>query len=216
MNILQKIKENTSGMTGRERAEYVLTYYWYHMLGIAAAIGIVVFSVVHFVFPEQPPAFLCALVNQRIDYERDEKLEDAFARAADLEAESVIIDSDYHISYPGYHLEDANESYFDKLFFKWSGGELDAVVMSEDFLRYCVSVGGEFYSAEELEQEKTDTETEWQDVNGVSAVSVSETILQDYLKNSSEELEKENLLLVFPKEGINHAECRKFLNFICG
>lgn len=216
MKLLQRIKESTSGMTGWERAEYVLTYYWYHMLGIAAAAGILIFLAIHFAFPERPPAFSCALVNQRIDYQRDERLELAFIQAAELMEDFVVIDSDYHISYPGDRMEEANESSFDKFFLKWSGGELDAVVMSEDFLRYCVSVGGEFYSPEEIWEGQTDAEMELYDADGVSGIRVYGTRLADYLEKSKEELEEENLLLVFPKEGTNKAECRKFLEFILG
>lgn len=214
MNVLQKIRENTRGMTRRERAEYVLTYYWYHMLGIAAAAGILIFSIVHFAFPEPSPVFSCAMVNLKIDYERDKELAEAFAAAAGLKPESVVIDSNYHISFTEERSAQ-NESAFDKFFFKWAGRELDAVVMSEDFLRYCISVGGEFYSEQELTQGEENVKITWREVEGMSAVPVSETVLWDYLEKSEKETE-ENLLLAFPGEGENKETCREFLEFIAG
>ena len=68
---IREIRENTAGMSPRDKAEYILTYYWYHILGIAAAAGLVLFLIIHFGFREAPPLFTCAMVNQEINYERD-------------------------------------------------------------------------------------------------------------------------------------------------
>ena len=215
MNILRNIKEKTHGMTGRERAGYILTYYWYHLLGIGGAVGLLVFLIVHFAFPDPPPVFSCAIVNQEIDYERDEVLAADFARAAELERASIVIDSNYHISFTEERSAE-NESAFDKLFFKWAGQELDAVIMSEDFLRYCISVGGEFYSAQEIENGSTNTEIAWSQVENMWVIPVWETALRDYLDKTEEELKEENILLAFPREGKNLETCRKFVTFIGG
>ena len=68
-----KIRENTAGMNGREKADYVLTYYWYHILGFAAALGLVLFLIIHFGFRQAPPVFTCVLVNQDINFARDQE-----------------------------------------------------------------------------------------------------------------------------------------------
>lgn len=75
---LQDIRTQTAEMPFPQKAEYIITYYWYHMLGIFAAVVLVVFGVVHFGFGEKEPYFSCVLINQPIDYDRDEELEHAF------------------------------------------------------------------------------------------------------------------------------------------
>lgn len=94
-----KIRENTAGMKGREKADYVLTYYWYHILGFAAALGLVLFLIIHFGFRQAPPVFTCVLVNQDINFARDQELEEAFAKASKLPADRLEIDSDFNLSY---------------------------------------------------------------------------------------------------------------------
>lgn len=126
-------------------------YYKWHILLGCAAIGLIIFLIVHFAFPEKKIEFSCALINQRIDYDRDETLEKDFANAAGLDAKRIDIDSDYNISYPGHELEDANTGIFDKFFIKYSNGEFDAVVTTVDFAKYCKSVGDVYTSMEEYD-----------------------------------------------------------------
>lgn len=202
----QNIKDSTKGMSMRQKAEYVLTYYWYHILGVCAALGLVIFLIVHFAFPAKQPLFSCALVNQQIDYDRDEKLGDMFAESAGISGEQVVIDSDYNISYPGHELKDSNDSSFDKFFIKWSNEGFDAIVMTEDFLSYCVSVGAEFYPVDSFE---TDGLSLYH--NGdASGIEITETVLSGYLNMP----EDGSLLLVFPVEGKNREVCQEFIDFI--
>ena len=207
--IFQKIKENTDGMSGKEKLSYILTYYWYHLLGIVAVLGLIVFLVVHFAFPEEKPLFTCALVNQRIDSSRDQKLAGDFADYANISRGQVVFDSDYIISYnetEEKESNDANESGYDKFFFKWSGGELDAVVMTEDFMSYCLDIGGTFYSADEFDVTGMDVCK----VQDVSAIKVSGTKLEEDLDGT----EKDDLVLVFPDTGKQKENCQKFIDYL--
>ena len=92
--IIEKIKTNTAGMNRQEKLEYIKTYYWYHILGICAAVGLVVFLVVHFGFADRTPEFSCAIINQKIDYDRDKKLASALQKQFADQQINVIVDSD--------------------------------------------------------------------------------------------------------------------------
>lgn len=207
--LLESIKENTKGMSGKEKLSYILTYYWYHLLGILVLLGLAAFLIVHFAFPEEKPLFTCALVNQKIDHSRDQELAEGFADYADLSLRQVVFDSDYIIDYRGTEEKGSNmaqESGFDKFFFQWSGGELDAVVMTEDFMDYCLEVGGDFYLPEEFDTGALEICKR----EGVSAIKVSGTRLEPYLEGR----EEDDLVLVFPDQGHQKENCQKFIDYL--
>ena len=210
-DIIKNIRKITAGMSKKEKVSYILTYYWYHILGILAFFGLIIFLIVHFAFPEEKPLFTCALVNQRIDSSRDQELAEDFAAEADLPLKQVVFDSDYVISYRESEETSStgsNESGFDKFFFKWSGGELDAVVMTEDFMSYCMEVGGSYYSADQFDTEGLDLCT----LEGVSAIRVSGTKLEACLDGVKED----NLVLAFPDTGKHRENCQKFIEYLKG
>ena len=153
------------------------------MLGILAVLALLIFLVVHFAFPEEKPFFKCALVNQKID-------------------------SDYVISYKeAEEKQDAgNESGFDKFFFQWSKGELDAVILTKDFLKYCTSAGGEYYSADEFETKDLNL----CEAGGTKAIDLTGTKLESELDGT----EKEDLVLVFTATGIHKEMCQKYIDFL--
>ena len=202
--IIRNIQQATKEMSGKEKLEYILTYYWYHILGILVAVGLIVFGIVHFAFPEKKPLFTCALVNQKVDSARDTELAEQFADNSQIERDRVRFDSDYLIFYE--QEDSSNESGFDKFFFQWSGGELDAVVMTEDFLSYCIEVGGEFHSVDQFDTQGL----QLTEVDGVKAVKLEGTKLEQYLDGT----EKMDLVLVFPKTADHTETCQKFLDFI--
>ena len=208
-NYIREIRVNTADMSARDKAEYILTYYWYHMLGIAAAVSLVLFLIIHFGFREAPPLFTCAMVNQEINYERDGKLEEEFSEASGIDPERMDINSDFNISYGDTKLEGVNESSYEKFFFKWQNNELDAVVLPESFYEYCRELGGTFRSI-------TDWDTEgmsvYEDDGEITAVDVEDTSLAGYLDNET----GERLLLAFPNSGKHEKECREFFDFISG
>ena len=119
---LHKTKEDickqTASMTGRQKVEYILTYYWYHMLLLFMAALLLVLLVRHLFFREPPKEFTCIMVNQSIDYQRDEQLAQDFAEAFRLRPAQVLIDSNYVFSYDEVILEAANESSYEKFFFQ--------------------------------------------------------------------------------------------------
>lgn len=204
--MFRKIKENTRNMSLRRGMEYVLHYYWYHILGIMAVLGFFLFLIFHFAFPDKKPLFYCVFINQKIDVDRDEKVATDFANYSCISESEIILDSNYIISYPGNRLEIANESSIDKLFIKWSNSEIDAIVMTEDFVKYCIDVGGEFYSIDDFNIGNLVI----RNVDGVSCIEIADTYLAQKLEGG----ESGNLLLLFPKEGIHQEVCQKFIDFI--
>lgn len=206
---IRKIRENTAGMSVRNKVEYILTYYWYHILGIAAAVGLVLFLIIHFGFREAPPLFTCAMVNQEINYERDGELEKAFSEASGIDPDRMDINSDFNISYGDTKLEGVNESSYEKFFFKWQNKELDAVILPESFYRYCREMGGTFRSIAGWDTEGMSV---YEDDGEITAVDVEDTLLAEYLDNET----GERLLLAFPDSGEHEEVCRHFFDFIKG
>ena len=204
---IREIRENTAGMSPRDKAEYILTYYWYHILGVAAAAGLVLFLIIHFGFREAPPLFTCAMVNQEINYERDGELEKVFSEASGIDPDRMDINSDFNISYGDTKLEGVNESSYEKFFFKWQNEELDAVVLPESFYQYCRELGGTFRSIAGWDTEGMSV---YEDGGEATAVDVAETSLAGYLENET----GERLLLAFPDTGGHEEACREFLDFI--
>ena len=142
--ILKDIQDKTGQMDKDQKLEYIFTYYWYHILIAAIGLGIFVLLIYHIFFGEKPKEFTCVMVNQAIDYERDERLLEDFAADSGILAERISIDSNYVFSYVGKQLEGANESSYDKFFFGMGAGELNAAVIPESFYRYCMELEYEF------------------------------------------------------------------------
>ncbi len=99
---IRDIKEKTIGMGRAEKAEYIFTYYWHYMLGMAAAAALLVIFGGHVLFGQKEPEFTCVIVNQMTDDARDDRLAEDFAVWAGLEPDRVLIDSNYIFSYQGY------------------------------------------------------------------------------------------------------------------
>ena len=204
---IREIRENTAGMNRHEKAEYILTYYWYHLLGVIAAVCLVLFLIIHFGFREDPPLFTCALVNQEINFIRDGQIEKDFSQASGIDEDRMDINSDYNISYGNVKLEGVNESSYEKFFFKWQNKELDAVILPESFYKYCRELGGSFKSLEGWDVEGF---TLYEDGENITAVEVENTLLSHYLENET----GEKMLLAFPDTGQHEDECKAFLDFI--
>ena len=204
---IREIRENTTGMNRWEKGEYILSYYWYHILGVIGAVCLILFLIIHFGFREDPPLFTCALVNQEINFSRDEEIEKDFSIDSGIDEERMEINSDFNISYGDLELEGINESSYEKFFFKWQNGELDAVVLPESFYKYCEELGGTFRN---LESWNTEGFVLYEDKGTVTAVEVENTALSQYLENKT----GDPLLRAFPDTGQHEEECRAFLDFI--
>ncbi len=214
MKWMNALREKTADMNGREKFDYIVTYYWYHILGVLAAVSFLVFLIIHFGFGNQRPEFTCVLVNQNIDYARDERIRDAFAKEAEREPERIVIDSDYQISYAGAQLAGINESSYEKFFFQWENGEIDAVIVPESFYHYCKELGGTFRDVEELGAAGLPLYKE----DGVCrAVLIGQTALApelDGAAGASDSDAEDALLLAFPVSGAHADVCAEFIGYI--
>lgn len=210
--MMEEIRKNTIQMNRKQKTEYILTYYWYHLLFVFLGAGLLILLARHLFFGDPPRAFTCVLVNQRVDYGRDEALAAEFAGQSGIEPEQIEIDSDYVFSYGNVRLEAANESSYEKFFFRWRAGELDAVLMPESFYRYCRELEYEFADLETLCTEalreryrgcfaETDGRQE--------ALYADETRLMQYLEQS----EDDRMVLVCLPELTHEEADRAFLEY---
>lgn len=207
-NIKQNIKSNTSTMTKEEKAEYIITYYWPHILGAFAIVVLLVFLPVHFVFGNQKPEFTLVMVNQDINPQRDKQIAEAFAKESKISQKRINIDSDFNLSYGDVQLEGINESSYEKFFFKWQGGELDAVVMPESFYQYCKELGGEFTDVKSFDTGNLSLYTDGQKASGILVTDAQMKALK--LDKTSEEKN----VIIFPATGQHKEAVQKFLHFL--
>lgn len=204
---IRNIKTKIAYMSRKEKLEYILTYYWYHILGLLTVIGLIIFLILHFGFGEKKPEFTCVMVNQQIDYDRDEALAGAFGKVEKIPEDRIVISSDYLISYEDVKLEDENKSSYEKFFFQWSGQELDAVIMTEDFYRYCKKMNGTFRDMDTFD---TGNLTLYEDGAKKTGIRIEGTKLEKILKTDKEE----TWILVFPANGTHKNACQKFIDYI--
>lgn len=205
---IQDICRQTAGMSFQQKLEYIITYYWYHMLGISLAVVLVVFSIVHFAVGKKEPYFSAALINQPIDYGRGEEMETAFSDYLEGHEGCIVdISSDYNFSYGDVRLEGVNESSYEKFFFRLGGGELDVAIMPESFYRHCLEMDVEFLDISEM---MTGNLPVYADKGKQTAVYAEKTRLYGWLQNDT----GETLLLVFPASGTHREACQEFLDFL--
>lgn len=214
-NIRKEISKKTEGMDRYQKLEYIASYYWYHILLTVLGIGIFILLIRHLFFQKPPKEFTCVMINQAVNYKRDEKLQQEFSEKIGVAEDRIWIDSDYVFSYEGKQIEGANESSYEKFFFRWSVGELDAVVMPVSFYRHCRELEYEF-----MELDLLFDETElvlWEEKmlleEGKSrALYLSGMYLMSYFNQE----EDDPLLLVF-LQGDTHKEAKRaFLKFAVG
>src|SRR5699024_2646979 len=134
---------------------------------MVAAECLILFLIIHFGFREEPPLFTCALVNQEINFTRDEEIEKDFSADSGIDEGRMEINSDFNIAYGNLELEGINESSYEKFFFKWQNGELDAVVLPESFYEYCRDLGGVFRN---LKNWNTEGFTLYEEKGAITAV----------------------------------------------
>lgn len=201
------IKEKTSKMNKKEAGSYIWNYYWYYILGIISIVALILLFGIHYVSGGQKPLFTCVMVNQRQDTARDQKLAETFSKTADISKKKAVIDSEYNFSYGTVKLEGVNESSNEKFFFQWRNKELDAVILSESFLRYCEDLGGEFQTIERKDMGEFSPYEE----NGKCIAAV---LGYDVLTEKLSGEKNEKLLLAFPKTSSHKKSGRAFLEFI--
>ncbi len=213
MHIIRNIKKNTSHMNREQTMEYIFTYYWYHILLTVLAIFLMILLIRHLFFQEPKKEFQCVLVNQEVNYKRDQELLENFSKTSGISGDRLLFDSDYLFSYPGEVLEETKESSYEKFFFHWATGELDAVIMPKSLYDYCIELENEFVDLEQIltEEQKRQLKDQMYFRDGTcDALYVKGTALENYVEDS-----KENpVLLVFVKEGGHMEANQKFLSFL--
>lgn len=210
--ILKDIREKTAHMGRKQKLEYITAYYWYYILFAVLLLFLIILLIRHLFFREPPKFFNCVMINQAIDFERDGRLAEDFALDSGLSAEQISIDSNYVFSYVGKQLEGANESSYDKFFFRLGGGELDAAIVPESFYRYCVDLEYEFADLGNMldEEEKAWWQGELVETNGIcNGIYVENLPLMEYLDQEKED----PVLLVFFQNEENTEVNRSFLEF---
>ena len=105
-------------MNRHDKADYILTYYWYHMLIIFSALALTVIFIVHYATYKKPE-FTCVMVNQQIDTQRDNQMTAEFAEFSEMDPKRIEISSNYNFSYGDLKLDDVNESSSERFFLQW-------------------------------------------------------------------------------------------------
>lgn len=209
----EDIRDKTKEMDKKSKLEYVTNYYWYHILIMFIMAALILLFIYHCFAGKKERIFTCVIVNQEIDHVRDKNIRDQFAYTLKQDKESICIDSDYLISYDNVQLEGVNESSYEKFFFNWSLGQIDAVIMPESFYQYCLKLGGKFWSIDALLSEESIERWSpylYRNKKEYKGIFVDETQLKEYMGVN----EKDNLILVFPKEGKRFKMCKEFIKFI--
>lgn len=211
--MIKEIREQTAYMDKEQKREYIFTYYWYHMLIAAIAAGLLVLFVRHMFFRGPDKEFICVLINQAVDYDRDKSLAQDFAGASGIDKSLIYFDSDYQFSYEGRKLEGVNESSYEKFFFRWSTGELDAVVMPESFYKHCKKIGNQFADLRPMTadgQEAFYGAKAYTADGRCDALYVKGSRLENYIDDSKDD----PMLVVFIEESAHPQADRQFLDFL--
>ncbi|MGN0203716.1 MAG: hypothetical protein ACI4BB_04190 [Coprococcus sp.] len=209
----EDIRIKTKNMNRREKAEYVLTYYWYHILLATLFFGLIILLIYHIGWGEKKKEFTLVIVNQEVDFSRDTKMAKDFALYSALDEKRILVDSDYLISYGDVKLEGINESSYEKFFLNWAAGTLDAVIMPESFLQYCKQLDAEIVVLEEiLDQKELESRKDCIiEIDGkYECIDINKTRLGQILKCGGED----RVVLIFPQEMKHPDACRKFLEYI--
>lgn len=188
---MKDIREKTADMDREQAFTYIVSYYWYHILIACILAGLVLLLIYHIGWGDRRKEFTCVLINQEVDYARDKEIAREFGVYSGLEAEEILIDSDYQISYRDKKLESVKESSYEKFFFNWQAGEIDAMVMPESFYEYCQDQGGVFM------EEK---------------IPVGATRIKDSLIAG----EDDPVYLVFAADTKHERACEQFRKYLCG
>lgn len=215
---MDDIKVKTKDMDREAAVEYVMNYYWYHiLLGVLSA-GLLVLGIYHVTWGRKKVDFSLAVVNQDINYERDERIRDGFSVFSGIPAKNIQADSDFLISYGDVQLEGINESAYDKFFFSWSAGTMDAAVMPESFYHYCKKQRGRFLELTSLQAQERLKELAgnrknlfFMDNGKYAGVYADQTYLDsEYQRNDAD-----RYVAVFPETGKHKEAAGMFLEYLC-
>lgn len=212
---VEDIRVKTKDMDKGQETEYILAYYWYHILIAFLLLGLLCLLIYHLAWGRQKKVFSLAIVNQEIDYDRDQKLLEQYAESSGISKRKLSVDSDYLLSYGNVKLKDVKESSFEKFFLSWSVGGIDAAVMPMSFYQYCKEKDGEFVSLTELLPEETIASNNcfYEENNNYMGIYIEKTKLADDFRIS----EEDPFVLVFLRKGEKQKslyEYRRFLEYV--
>lgn len=195
------IKKNTAGMDRTAKAEYIAEYYWYHILIAFLAVGAVALVIYNATFGRRTVSFECAIVNTDTDDARDGSLESAFADALGLPEKEVRVDSAYQVSYKGDGISDTanavDYSGYDKFFFGWSNGEIDAAVVPQSLLEYCEELGGGLDAVDDT---------------GTVSIPLAATSLSESIGDRADD----PMVIIFPENGKHKKAAAAFVTYLLG
>lgn len=210
---IRDIKEKTRDMAPAKRRDYIRQYYWHHMLLTVLGLGIFLLFFWHLLWERKNVEFQCVLVNQQTDFEREESMEKEVAACLGLQPEQVRVNSDYQFSYGKVKHEGVNESSYEKFFFQWASGEMDAMLVPESFFRFCVEeLSVDFYPIDEMvsvplyESFCENGLVYFQDKKP-AGIYAAKTIFSPMIPQT----EGEPVLLLFPREGKHRESSAHFL-----
>ncbi len=192
---IREIKEHTAGMDRGQMASYIAEYYWYHILLTFLAAFLIFLTIYNFTIGKQTVSLQCAIVNTGADDERDTDLAAWISEVTGIQADEITVDSNYSVSYGDNLQTDQKGSTdytgYDKFFFAWANGELDAIVLPSSLLSYCLELGGELKSLTE---------------EGEVSFALADSSISDRITDDAED----PLVIVFPENG-RHADAGDLL-----
>ncbi len=214
---IEDIRVKTKDMDRKGTVEYIAAYYWYHILIAAIVLFLIVLLIYHLAWGNRRKSFALAIVNQQINYERDEKLLNEFSESSDINSRKLSVDSDYLFSYDDIKLEGVNESSFEKFFLGWQIGSIDAAIIPESLYNYCVRQDGEFTDLEKIYPKlltgdnKERKESLYMQNGKYTGIYIEKTKLADDFIIDN----KDPVMLVFLENNNRHiTQCRKFIEFV--
>lgn len=222
-NWANDIRTKTKHMDRNAKTEYILNYYWYHILLGFLTLGLLILGVYHITWGKKRTELSLVIVNQEINAKRDKQLRDDFADFSAIPKKQVQVDSDYMISYADVQLEGINESSYEKFFFGWSAGAIDAVIMPESFYHYCQEQNGRFLPLTQLadcvrpeskdrseSKDPSDSENQFLKEDGICyGVYVEQSNLSAYFIDNA----NDPYVLVFPTEAKHQKAAGRFLEY---
>lgn len=207
----EDIRTKTKDMGRGQKAEYVLHYYWYHILLSVLSLGILTLGIYHVTWGRKTVDFSLVFVNQDINYERDSEICKEFAAASGIREKGIQIDSDYLLSYDAVRLDGVNESSYEKFFFNWSYGRIDAMVIPKSFYAYCKRQGGEYTDPIDLLPAAAKLPAASLFWDGETCAGIYADGL--YIQNKLKQDKRDPYILVFPAQIRHTNSAVKFLEY---
>lgn len=135
------LRKNTEGMSRRERAEYVLTYYWLPIGGVLFGIAFAVYFFSHLLFGIRENWIYVTFVNVLEADDGVTALRDDFTDYAgyDLREKNIVFNANSY--FDATTIQGTNNNYFQAFVATVEAGDLDAVVGGAENIEAIGSAG---------------------------------------------------------------------------